>query len=1215
MKYRATSFLTGYLAAPALIIVLFFLLAPKEAAAQPRHEDPQAPSSLPELFVQPIPYDAAGSTSEAINAPAPDTAVLVPRLSGSVEALVSTETLMRAEEAATSGISSITERIGRDVEVSVRAHNSTVRRIRGEVLVPKQEDASLEPAVLRNRMAASFFGANRDLLRLDDPSGELLYRTEEQDESGRARIRYQQQFMGIPVWGAELSAHFNADGDLDLIDGAYFPTPRRSRAIASVDRARAEAIAVGDEASSRVLGAELVFYSRSSFSSPRLAWKVLVERDLLEVPQVFVDAQHGVVLGSVETVNHQAAPGSGRDLHGRTVNLVSWRSNGTHYLIDTSKPMYKGGDPLDPNTPGIITTVDARGGTGEGNLRYVTSSSASSWNPPDAVSAAQNSSVVYDYFRQVHKRDSYDNRGRRLLNIVRVAGDFVNNAAYVPSLGDAMVYGVPNGLPMSLAGALDVAGHEMAHGVGFYSAGLMYQNESGAMEEALADIHGEAAERYVTGSNDWLLGADVHVLRSMRSPEDYGDPSHYSDYRKMTRDHGGVHTNSGIINHAFYLIAEGGPKAIGFDKALAIFYRAQTRHLTKHSQFRDLRDAALDSARELHGANSAEYRGVQAGFDAVGIRGTEPAPPPPPKVPPVAGNDATLFTFFDRDAGRVRLGRKESQLKDPEFGVILDQSGSVVQKPHVTGNGNLAFFVAANNDACFIDTRSGEESCLGVPGAVHSVAMSPSGHLFAFVLRDVSGQPTSQIHLINLATDQEQTVTLEGATSDGGAAGIAYADALDFSGNNRFLFYDALNVYRVGGQEVSSWSIYALDLVTGTVFSVAPPAPGVEMGFPSVANTDDQHIVFELYDVAEDVTNVVTLEFYRGDYDVPVAFRGTPAAASYTGDDRAVVFSAPDGGKTPTGAGLWRVPLAGDKITPTGEPRSWMADATMPAIYRRGTYKAPTLGCKVTEDEFSLCLNKGRFKVEAFWANKRNEADGGIKVPLTPDTGYFYFFDQSNVELVVKVLNACNLNGSYWVFAAGLTDVGVTLRVTDTATGVAREYANPVGSAFSPVQDTQGFRTCSIKRSTEAGSVATAGDIARDLPERWSLAEVLSIHTENLASQEEGACAPGSLCLNQDRFRIRVAFRDKNGNEGAGQPVQLTKDTGYFWFFKNTNVELLVKVLDARKLNGHFWVFAGGLTDVEVLINVQDTVTGREKNYYSNGAFQPVLDTEALRSR
>jgi hypothetical protein len=107
----------------------------------------------------------------------------------------------------------------------------------------------------------------------------------------------------------------------------------------------------------------------------------------------------------------------------------------------------------------------------------------------------------------------------------------------------------------------------------------------------------------------------------------------------------------------------------------------------------------------------------------------------------------------------------------------------------------------------------------------------------------------------------------------------------------------------------------------------------------------------------------------------------------------------------------------------------------------------------------ALCLSNGRFKVSATWQTSTGSGNG-TAVDLTSDTGYFWFFAASNVELVVKVLNACALNNQFWVFSGGLTNVAVTLTVTDTQTGAVRNYQNPQSTAYQPVQDTSAFATC-----------------------------------------------------------------------------------------------------------------------------------------------------------
>ena len=114
-----------------------------------------------------------------------------------------------------------------------------------------------------------------------------------------------------------------------------------------------------------------------------------------------------------------------------------------------------------------------------------------------------------------------------------------------------------------------------------------------------------------------------------------------------------------------------------------------------------------------------------------------------------------------------------------------------------------------------------------------------------------------------------------------------------------------------------------------------------------------------------------------------------------------------------------------------------------------------------TADATTLCLNGGRYQVRAEWEVPAQGRSGhGSAVPLSSDTGTFWFFQASSVEVVVKVLDGCSSNGHAWVFAGGLTNVGVTLTVTDVQTDEARTYTNPADTAFQPIQDTSAFATC-----------------------------------------------------------------------------------------------------------------------------------------------------------
>ncbi len=112
-----------------------------------------------------------------------------------------------------------------------------------------------------------------------------------------------------------------------------------------------------------------------------------------------------------------------------------------------------------------------------------------------------------------------------------------------------------------------------------------------------------------------------------------------------------------------------------------------------------------------------------------------------------------------------------------------------------------------------------------------------------------------------------------------------------------------------------------------------------------------------------------------------------------------------------------------------------------------------------TPDANSLCLNNGRFRVTATWQSA-TASGTGTAIPGTSDTGQFWFFSSQNVEMVVKVLNGCGFNQRYWVFAGGLTNVQVTLTVTDMANSTVKTYTNPLNTAFQPIQDTAAFTTC-----------------------------------------------------------------------------------------------------------------------------------------------------------
>jgi hypothetical protein len=234
-------------------------------------------------------------------------------------------------------------------------------------------------------------------------------------------------------------------------------------------------------------------------------------------------------------------------------------------------------------------------------------------------------------------------------------------------------------------------------------------------------------------------------------------------------------------------------------------------------------------------------------------------------------------------------------------------------------------------------------------------------------------------------------------------------------------------------------------------------------------------------------------------------------------------------------------------------------------------------GCVPTDTR--LCLNGDRFQVEVAWKNPFDGSTGtGHAVPLTDDTGAFWFFGESNLELLVKVLDGRAVNGNFWVYSGALSNVEYTITVTDTIAGRVRTYHN-APFQFSSLADVGAFPAA----ASSVGTVKTTGTVTADAA---------------------GACAGAAdaLCLAGGRFRVTVDFTDpRTGGAGRGQAHGLTEDTGAFWFFDAVNLELMVKVLDGRTINGKFWVFFGALSDVDYTLTVTDTQTGHQKTYHNPG--------------
>ena len=294
---------------------------------------------------------------------------------------------------------------------------------------------------------------------------------------------------------------------------------------------------------------------------------------------------------------------------------------------------------------------------------------------------------TFDYFKDTFNRNSYDNNGSELLSLVHYDNNY-ENAGWG---GSYMIYG-DGGSSYDALTSLDVTAHELGHAVCQESADLVYQRESGALNEGFSDIWAAIVEnKYTPEKSPFLIGEDIarrspFFMRSMSNPKQAGDPDTYKGINWVTanvdegcvvpireaNDYCGVHTNSGVLNHWFYILVMGksgtndkgdsyNVTGIGWQDAEQIVYRLETAYLTAYSDFRNTRNYGIQAAIDLFGENSAQAIATQNAFYAVGIGGQYQSTPDttPPSVPAnltaygTTGNATTLSWQAATDANGI----------------------------------------------------------------------------------------------------------------------------------------------------------------------------------------------------------------------------------------------------------------------------------------------------------------------------------------------------------------------------------------------------------------------------------------------------------------------------------------------------------------------------------------------------------------------------------
>jgi len=788
-------------------------------------------------------------------------------------------------------------------------------------------------------LTLTFLQENQTLVRIDNPKEEFKTVSHVEDELGMKHIRYQQIYKGIEVWGCEIYMHLNGDNTLRSFNGRYLPTASdliNVKPAIGVDQAIQTA---KDHLSSprvvwKVLQTKLMVYHTPD-RTPHLAWLVDISDGFINHWFYFVDAHNGKFLNRVTRTYYDGpVTGSGTDLHNVTRTLNLYQLGSTYYMIDASKPMFNSSASTMPNDPaGVVWTLNAQ--NTENQLYQVTSSNQNSWSDKATVSASYYAGLIYDYYKNVHSRNSIDGNGMNMPFIVHYKTNY-NNAFWN---GQAMIFGDGDGTNFSnIVGALDVAAHELTHGVTQHTANLIYQFQSGALNESFSDMFGTMVEFYVEGaSGDWLCGEDVFTpgtpgdaLRDMEDPASSHVPSGYKQPTKMSEyqdlpnnqegDWGGVHINSGIPNRACFLVAD----SIGRAKTERIYYRALTNYLTQNSQFIDARLALCHAAADLYGADGNEERAVKHAFDVVEVLG-DSGSLPPDTLPPVEGTEWIAAV----DGVDSTLWRIDTT------GTVFQQltTTRVFGKPTATEEGNYILFVDRNHNLRIIGSNGEGETSLSTSGTIWSVAISPNGKKLAYTSIYVD----TTIYVLDLvdttgASDKSWKINriagLEGST-----AWMLYADAIDWKSDNEYILFDAVTMKVINLQDNTYyWSIYSIRASDGATWQIFPSqSDEVSVGNPVYASNNDYLMAFDFVNAYGDCY-VLGANLETGEVGTITYNYGSLGFPSYSNNDSKVIYQYCDGYQY----ALWVVGLESNRITGAGNDYLFALDGKCPVWFAVG---------------------------------------------------------------------------------------------------------------------------------------------------------------------------------------------------------------------------------------------------------------------------------------
>ncbi|MGW2748690.1 M4 family metallopeptidase [Streptomyces sp. NPDC001450] len=456
------------------------------------------------------------------------------------------------------------------------------------------------------------------------------------DVDGTVHTRYERTYAGLPVLGGDLVVHTTKSGRTEGISTATKAKLKLASLTPQIAAAKAEKQALGlakaagsaktaaDQAPRKVIWAVS--------GKPVLAYETVVgglqDDGTPNQLHVITDAVTGKKLFQYQGIE----TGVGNTHYSGKVDLSTTQSGSSYTLTDASRGGHKTYN-LDHGSSGTGTLFSQSGDTwGDGTVSNAATAAA------DAAYGAQE---TWDFYKKAFGRSGIKNDGVGAYSRVHYGNSYVN--AFWDDSCFCMTYGDGEGNNDPLT-ALDVAGHEMSHGVTSNTAGLEYTGESGGLNEATSDIMGTGVEFYADNSSDpgdYLIGEKINIngdgkpLRYMDKPSKDGGSADYWSSSVGGLD---VHYSSGVANHFFYLLSEGsGAKTIngvsydsptqngstvtgiGRDKALQIWYKALTAYFTSTTDYKGARAGTLKAASDLYGASSTEYKTVEAAWSAVNV--------------------------------------------------------------------------------------------------------------------------------------------------------------------------------------------------------------------------------------------------------------------------------------------------------------------------------------------------------------------------------------------------------------------------------------------------------------------------------------------------------------------------------------------------------------------------------------------------------------------